>query len=40
MLAIALVVGLIFRSLGAPLLTLAASGLAFLVAAGVIPLDR
>ena len=37
MLAIALVVGLTFRSLGAPLLTLAASGLAFLVAAGVIP---
>ena len=36
-LAIALVVGLTFRSLGAPLLTLAASGLAFLVAAGVIP---
>jgi putative drug exporter of the RND superfamily len=36
-LAIALVVGLTFRALGAPLLTLAASGLAFLVAAGVIP---
>ena len=36
-LAIALVVGLTFRSLGAPLLTLTASGLAFLVAAGVIP---
>jgi RND superfamily putative drug exporter len=36
-LAIALVVGLTFRSLGAPLLTLGASGLAFLVAAGVIP---
>jgi RND superfamily putative drug exporter len=36
-LAIALVVGLTFRALGAPLLTLTASGLAFLVAAGVIP---
>ena len=30
-------VGLTFRSLGAPLLTLVASGLAFLVASGVIP---
>ncbi|HXV96413.1 MAG TPA: MMPL family transporter [Gaiellaceae bacterium] len=36
-LAIALVVGLTFRSLGAPLLTLVASGIAFLVAAGIIP---
>jgi RND superfamily putative drug exporter len=36
-LAIALVVGLTFRSLGAPLLTLTASGLSFLVGAGVIP---
>jgi putative drug exporter of the RND superfamily len=36
-LAIALVAGLTFRALGAPLLTLTASGLAFLVAAGVIP---
>ncbi len=36
-LAIVLVVGLTFRSLGAPLLTLVASGLAFLVASGVIP---
>jgi RND superfamily putative drug exporter len=36
-LAIALVVGLTFRSLGAPLLTLVASGIAFLVAGGTIP---
>jgi putative drug exporter of the RND superfamily len=36
-LAIALVVGLTFRSLGAPLLTLAASGIAFVVAGGLIP---
>jgi putative drug exporter of the RND superfamily len=36
-LAIAVVVGLTFRAVGAPLLTLVASGLAFLVAAGVIP---
>jgi putative drug exporter of the RND superfamily len=36
-LAIALVVGLTFRSFGAPLLTLAASGIAFLVAGGLIP---
>ncbi len=36
-LAIALVVGLTFRSLGAPLLTLAASAIAFLVAGGLIP---
>ena len=36
-LAIALVVGLTFRSLGAPLLTLVASGIAFLVAGGAIP---
>ena len=36
-LAIALVVGLTFRSLGAPLLTLIASGIAFLVAGGLIP---
>jgi RND superfamily putative drug exporter len=36
-LAIALVVGLTFRSLGAPLLTLLASGVAFLVARGAIP---
>jgi putative drug exporter of the RND superfamily len=36
-LAIALVVGLTFRSVGAPLLTLAASAIAFLVAGGLIP---
>jgi RND superfamily putative drug exporter len=36
-LAIALVVGLTFRSIGAPLLTLAASAIAFLVAGGLIP---
>ena len=36
-LAIALVVGLTFRSLGAPLLTLVGSGIAFLVAGGTIP---
>jgi RND superfamily putative drug exporter len=36
-LAIALVVGLTFRSFGAPLLTLVASGIAFLVAGGIIP---
>jgi putative drug exporter of the RND superfamily len=36
-LAIALVVGLTYRSLGAPLLTLTASGIAFLVASGTIP---
>lgn len=36
-LAIALVVGLTFRSLGAPLLTLVASGISFLVASGIIP---
>ncbi len=36
-LAIALVVGLTFRSFGAPLLTLIASGIAFLVARGAIP---
>ena len=36
-LAIALVVGLTFRSLGAPLLTLVASGIAFVVASGTIP---
>jgi RND superfamily putative drug exporter len=36
-LAIALVVGLTFRSFGAPLLALVASGIAFLVASGVIP---
>ena len=36
-LAIALVVGLTYRSLGAPLLTLAASAIAFIVASGVIP---
>jgi RND superfamily putative drug exporter len=36
-LAIALVVGLTYRSLGAPLLTLAASAIAFLVASGTIP---
>jgi putative drug exporter of the RND superfamily len=36
-LAIALVVGLTFRSFGAPLLTLAASAIAFLVASGTIP---
>ena len=36
-LAIALVVGLTFRSLGAPLLTLVASGIAFLIAGGTIP---
>ena len=36
-LAIALVVGLTFRSLGAPLLTLLASGISFLVASGLIP---
>ena len=36
-LAIALVVGLTFRSVGAPLLTLVASGIAFLVARGLIP---
>ena len=37
MLAIALVVGLTFRSFGAPLLTLVASGIAFVVAGGAIP---
>jgi putative drug exporter of the RND superfamily len=36
-LAIALVVGLTFRSFGAPLLTLVASGIAFLIAGGTIP---
>jgi putative drug exporter of the RND superfamily len=36
-LAIALVVGLTFRSFGAPLLTLVASGIAFVVAGGLIP---
>lgn len=36
-LAIALVVGLTFRSFGAPLLTLVASGIAFLIAGGIIP---
>ena len=36
-LAIALVVGLTFRSFGAPLLTLVASGIAFVVAGGAIP---
>ena len=36
-LAIALVVGLTYRSLGAPLLTLAASAIAFVVASGTIP---
>jgi putative drug exporter of the RND superfamily len=36
-LAIAFVVGLTFRSVGAPLLTLAAAGIAFLVAGGLIP---
>ncbi len=36
-LAIALVVGLTYRSFGAPLLTLAASAIAFLVASGTIP---
>jgi putative drug exporter of the RND superfamily len=36
-LAIALVVGLTYRSLGAPLLTLVAAGIAFLVARGIIP---
>ena len=36
-LAIALVVGLTFRSFGAPLLTLVASGISFLVASGIIP---
>jgi RND superfamily putative drug exporter len=36
-LAIALVVGITYRSLGAPLLTLAASAIAFLVASGTIP---
>jgi putative drug exporter of the RND superfamily len=35
--AIAFVVGLTFRSFGAPLLTLVASGIAFLVAGGLIP---
>ena len=36
-LAIAIVVGLTYRSFGAPLLTLVASGIAFLVARGIIP---
>ncbi len=36
-LAIALVVGITFRSFGAPLLTLVASGISFLVASGLIP---
>jgi putative drug exporter of the RND superfamily len=36
-LAIALVVGLTYRSLGAPLLTLGASAIAFVVASGTIP---
>jgi putative drug exporter of the RND superfamily len=36
-LAIAFVVGLTFRSFGAPLLTLVASGIAFVVAGGLIP---
>jgi putative drug exporter of the RND superfamily len=35
--AIALVVGLTFRSLGAPLLTLVAAGIAFLVSRGLLP---
>ena len=37
MLAIALVVGLTYRAFGAPSLTLVASGIAFLVARGIIP---